>query len=203
VVAVGLWSSRLWAVDLQTGETLWNFDEDGYGNSLHVEASDKVIAGFSRSDKAYAFDPRSGVSLWAEKIGDLTGGVGMGNVCLINDKLISRNYQSVYCREALTGKTLWATHVGGHYWGGLDCSDNGRIACANDRTLSLLKLETGEIVFKTKIPVRSDIAFCSSNRIKKKPDHIYAHPIFDDSGRVYVFTSDGVLWALKPEHFSR
>jgi len=83
VIAVGLWMSRVWAVDTKTGGMLWEFGADDSMNSMHVVASAKGVVGFSRSGKAYAFNLHTGDLKWCEDVGDLAGGIGAGNVCLI------------------------------------------------------------------------------------------------------------------------
>lgn len=197
VIAVGLWMSRVWAVDAGTGEPLWEFDEDGMGNAIHVVASGQTVIGFSRSGKAYAFDVRSGESKWSEEVGDLAGGIGEGNACLFGNRVVFRDKSNVSCADTETGKVLWRRSVGNHYSGGVTCASEGIAACASDRTLALFDLDTGKEMFRTKFPVRSGIEYGFQSTIKKEPGRIYAPPVVAD-GQIYVFTSDGVLWALIP-----
>jgi len=193
VVAIGLWTSRIWAVDIKTGKSLWEFREEGMGNSMYVVSSEKAVVGFSRSDKAYAFDPWTGESKWIEQVGDLAGGVGAGNACLHNDKLIFRDNESVSCISVDTGKVLWQSSFGDHYSGGVTCSIERVVACASDRTLALFDLDTGKEIFRTKFPIRSGIRYHYGSNVVKSPGRIYAHPVVADNKQVFVFTSDGVL----------
>ena len=199
VIAVGLWTCRVWAVDAMTGESLWEFHEEGMGNAMYVVASEKAVVGFSRSGKAYAFDPRKGYSKWTEHVGDLAGGIGAGNVCLFGDRVIFRDKESVSCINVDRGKTLWRSSFGNHYSGGLTCSTDGIVTCASDRTLALLDSNTGEEIFRTKLSVRSGIKYGFYSSVEKAPGRIYAHPTITDNGEIYVFTGDGVLWALEPD----
>jgi ankyrin repeat protein len=196
VITVGLWTCRVWAVDAMTGESLWQFREEGMGNAMHVVASEKAVVGFSRSGKAYAFDLRTGNSKWTGHLGDLAGGIGAGNLCLFEDRVIFRDEESVSCINVDTSETLWRSSFGNHYSGGLTCSTDGTVVCASDRTLALLDSKTGEETFRTKFPIRSGIMYGFYNRVEKTPGRIYAHPTITDDGEVYVFTGDGVLWAL-------
>jgi outer membrane protein assembly factor BamB len=197
IIAVGLWGSRIWAVDAVTGESLWEFDEDGAANAMYVVASEKAIVGFSPTDKAYAFAPRTGELKWAGQEGGLAGGKGSGNACLLGDKVIFRNSSSVGCVDIDTGEILWRHDFGDHYSGGVTCSDDGIVACASNRTLGLFEMDTGREIFRTNFPVRWGIEYGYNNTVQKAPGRIYAHPVFND-GQIYVLTNDGVLWALKP-----
>lgn len=199
VVAVGLWMSRVWAVDARSGKSLWEFDEKGMGNSIYVVASEKAVVGFSRSGKAYAFEPRTGELKWPEQVGDLAGGTGAGNAWLLGDNLIFRDKGSVSCINVDTGKALWRSSFGDHYSGGVTCSTEGIVACASDRTLVLLDLDTGEEIFRTKFPARSGVKYGFYSRVERAPGRIYAHPVVVGNKQVYIFTSDGVLWALRPK----
>jgi outer membrane protein assembly factor BamB len=165
---------------------------------MHVETSQRSIFGFSRSGKVYAFSPRTGELKWSEELGDLAGGTGKGNVCLLDDKVIFRNDTTITCIKGGTGKILWQSSFGNHYSGGITCSSEGMVACASDRTLELFDSETGEEIFRTKFPVGSGIEYGFSG-VQKAPGRIYTHPVITAEGEVYVFTSDGVLWALKPK----
>ena len=198
IVAVGLWGSDIWAVDARTGESLWEFDEKGMGNAIHVVASKQKVVGFSRSDRAYAFDLKSGEAVWSEEVGDLAGGIGAGNVCLQGDRVVFRDESNVICLNAHTGKVLWRTAFGSHYSGGITCTNEGIAACTSDRTLALFNVKTGEEIFRTKFPVRSGIGYGDYSVFEKTPGRIYAHPVVAENGQVYVFIGDGVLWALNP-----
>jgi len=197
VIVVGLWTSRVWAVNAGTGENLWQFDEDGIGTAMHVVVSRQVAIAFSRSDKVYAFDLISGELKWSEDFGSLAGGIGAGNVCLSGNKLVFRDDSIVNCADADTGQILWSKSMGNHYSGGVTCTSAGRVVCASDRTLAMFDLETGEEVFRTKFPVRDGVEYGHYSSIHEAPGRIYAHPV-TDKGNIYVFMGDGVLWALKP-----
>jgi outer membrane protein assembly factor BamB len=196
VIVVGLWTSRVWAVNAGTGEFLWQFDEDGMGTAMHVVASPQCAIAFSRSGKAYAFDLINGTLKWSEQFGDLAGGIGEGNVCLSGHRVVFRDNSTVNCGDADSGRILWSRNVGNHYSGGVSCAAVGKVACASDRTLVMFDLQTGEEVFRTKFPVKSGIEYGSYNSVNEALGRIYAHPVAIE-GHMYVFTSDGVLWALR------
>lgn len=199
VIAIGLWTCRAWAVDALTGESLWEFREEGMGNAMYVVASQKGVVGFSRSGKAYAFEPRTGVLKWSEEVGDLAGGIEAGNACLLEGKVIFRDAQNVSCVDVNTGKILWRSSFGSHYSGGVACSNKGIVACASNRTLAMFDSDAGKEIFRTKFPVRSGIEYGFGGNVEKTPGRIYTHPIITNEGTVFVFTSDGVLWSLKPK----
>ena len=61
VVALGLWSTRVWVVDARSGRTLWQWNEqEGYGNTVEVSVANGKVHAISRSDKSYSFEARSG-----------------------------------------------------------------------------------------------------------------------------------------------
>lgn len=198
VLGVGLWMSRTWAVDVESGATLWEDRADNWGNSMYVVASADLIIGFSRSKTAYAYDPRTGARKWTTQVGNLAGGVGEGKVCLFGDRLIYRNKDAVRCIALGTGNELQQWRFGDHWTGGVDCSSEGVVACASDRTLVLFDLETGEERLRTRIPIRGGIRYGFFCSIKKTPGRVYAGPVYAETGEVFVFTDDGVLWALRP-----
>jgi outer membrane protein assembly factor BamB len=91
VIIAGLWTlSRVWAVDVKTGQHLWLFEEAGMGSPMHVEASKSGVVGFSYSDKVYSFSPRTGELKWSKEMGDLAV-AAEEDVCLLDDKVIFRN----------------------------------------------------------------------------------------------------------------
>lgn len=198
VIAVGLWTSRIWAVNIITGQSLWEFREDRMGNAMYVIASDKAVVGFSRSGEVYAFDPETGESKWTEQFGDLAGGIGLGNTCIYQGKVLFRNNNSICCINIETGQSLWYSSYGNHYSGGITCSTEGILACTSDRTLAMFNADTGEEIFRTKFPIRSGIEYGFNSTIKKAPGRIYSHPLILGNKQVHIFTNDGVLWALKP-----
>lgn len=118
---------------------------------------------------------------------------------LIGDKVIFRDEETVSCINLDTGKALWHSGFGDHYSGGVTCSGDGIVACASDQTLGLFDLDTGEEVFRTKFPIRSGVEYGFYSSIKKAPGRIYTHPLVSGDKQIYVFTSDGVLWALRPK----
>jgi hypothetical protein len=63
----------------------------------------------------------------------------------------------------------------------------------------MFDLGTGQEIFRTKLPIRSGTEYGLYDRVKKAPGRIYTHPIVTAEQEVYVFTSDGVLWVLKPK----
>jgi outer membrane protein assembly factor BamB len=198
IIAAGLWTSRVWAVDAGTGQTLWESVEEGYGNSMYVVASTEAVVAFSRSGRAYAFDPATGEEKWIREVGDLAGGCGEGNVCICSGRLIFQDNTTVSCLNPSTGTTRWRHEFGSHYSGGVCRLNRDTVACASDRTLVLLDLETGKETFATRFPVGSGIEYRWQNSIAKAPARIHAQSVWAPSGELYVFTTDGVLWCLKP-----
>jgi len=199
VIVVGLWTSRVWAVAPKTGQQLWFFEEKGSGNPMYVEASKNGIIGFSRSGKVYSFSPTTGENKWSKPLGDLAGGMGEGNVCVLDDKVIFRTETTITSVNLDSGEINWQTNFGNHYSGGLSCSEKGIVACASDRSLVLLDASSGKELLQTKFPIRSGIGYGYSNTVENEPGRIYTHPVITNDNNVYVFTGDGVLWALKPK----
>lgn len=199
VVVAGLWTCRVWAVDPKNGQQLWFFNEEGMGNAMHVEASKNGIIGFSRSGKVYSFSPVTGEMKWSERLGDLAGGMGEGNVCVLENNVIFRNEKKITSVSVDSGEVNWQTDFGTDYSGGLSCSKKGIVGCTSDRSLVLLNGSSGQKLFQTKIPIRSGIGYGYSNTVKGEPGKIYTHPVITEDGTVYVFTGDGILWALKPK----
>jgi outer membrane protein assembly factor BamB len=199
VIIAGLWTlSRVWAVDVKTGQHLWLFEEAGMGSPMHVEASKSGVVGFSYSDKVYSFSPRTGELKWSKEMGDLAV-AAEEDVCLLDDKVIFRNETTITCLNINSGQILWQSNFGDHYSGGIACSDKGIVTCASDRAVAMFDLGTGQEIFRTKLPIRSGTEYGLYDRVKKAPGRIYTHPIVTAEQEVYVFTSDGVLWVLKPK----
>jgi outer membrane protein assembly factor BamB len=68
MVVAGLWGSKISAVSVTDGRTLWHFEEQGCGNPMYVVTTDDLVFGFSRLNRAYALEAATGRLKWSKNL---------------------------------------------------------------------------------------------------------------------------------------
>ena len=191
VVVAGLWGSKIWAVSAIDGHTLWRFEEQGCGSPMYVVTTDDVVFGFSRLDKAYAFEAATGRLKWSNKLNwkpQLRAYAG--------SRVVFADNEAAGCLDGATGKLLWKSSPaeGTRFVGS---SAELHYFSTAERGISGIDMQTGQTVFRAKFPAGRGVEYVGAS-VWDCVASIYAGPVADSDGAIYVLMSDGMFWKLDP-----
>jgi eukaryotic-like serine/threonine-protein kinase len=186
---------KVYALDLATGEKLWEHPTGkseiaapplAIDGGLYVGAKDGVV---------YALDARTGAERWTFKTGDEIG-AGL-NFCRSarGDRLwilVCSHDQKVYCLDAATGRSVWTFDTGNYLLGGAAVDNGQAVFSGCDSILHVLSTADGTETGK----IATDAFVVSSPALA--------------GGRAYIANNNGkllcidlaagkVLWEYAPE----
>ncbi len=138
-------NNELYALDQSTGTAIWSASLDSFIGGVPVVSGDTIIVatgGFGASGSAYAFDARTGASLWTHQIGfdAYVESVAHGIVLITGPW---PQTTSLIALDAATGSSLWNYGPAVFPQYGVTVAGSEVLAVTFDGSLHALDLTTG------------------------------------------------------------
>ena len=218
---VGDWNGKIWAIDADSGDTLWTFQTKGQVKAALTLSGGRLYAA-SYDHYLYALDVRNGKLLWRAKAQPRLGKLGTfysTPAAAYGRVYIGSTDRKVYSYGASTGKLRWSHRTGGFVYGSPAIWRKRVYVGSYDKHFYAFDAATGEIVwrFKANGPI-SGSATVMGGRVyfSTLRDRTYAldartgkelwrfndgeySPIVADSDRVYL-VGLARIYALQPRN---